>query len=168
MMKYNSQNHLLKILQTLSKAKVRHIVCGGVAVVLHGVERMTIDLDIALDFDPGNVRRFNAAMKRLSLVPRVPISAECLADKKQRETLIREKNALVFTFIDTENPFRMVDVLLTAENSYKALYAKSEKRKIGRVAVRVASKRQIISMKSKVRPLRDKDRFDINALKKAQ
>ncbi len=167
-MKHVHQNHLLEILTRLSRAKVRYIVCGGVAVVLHGVERMTVDLDLALDFDPGNVKKFNATITELGLIPRVPISPDFLMNEQQREALIAEKNAMVFTFVDPESPFRMVDVLLSADKSYKALYKGSEIRRIGRVAVRIASKRQIIAMKKKVRPIREKDRFDINALQRVR
>jgi hypothetical protein len=167
-MKPVNNNHLLEILTRLSRAKVRYIVCGGVAVVLHGVERMTIDLDLALDFDPRNVKKFNATIAGLGLIPRAPVSPEFLFDKKLRESVVREKKALVFTFIDPDNPFRMVDVLLPADKSYDALYKGSEVKRIGKVTVRIASKRQIITMKKKVRPLRDKDRFDIEALRKVK
>jgi intracellular sulfur oxidation DsrE/DsrF family protein len=37
-------NHLKDILTALAKKGVRFVVCGGVAVALHGVERMTLDL----------------------------------------------------------------------------------------------------------------------------
>jgi hypothetical protein len=165
-MKDIKSNHLLEILTRLYRAKVRYIVCGGVAVVLHGIERMTVDLDLALDFDPGNVKKFIKAIADLGLIPRVPISPEFLMNKKQRESLIREKNAVVFTFIDPDNPFKMIDVLLSTDKSYGALYKGSEIIKIGKIAVRIASKRQIIAMKRKVRPIRDKDRFDIRALQR--
>ncbi len=44
-------NHLELILSELKMQNVRFIVCGGVAAVLHGVERMTMDIDISLDLD---------------------------------------------------------------------------------------------------------------------
>ena len=161
-----SNNHLLHILSELTAAKVKFIVCGGVAVVLHGVERMTIDLDIALDFSPQNVKIFLTIIKKLKLLPRVPISPEFLSDKTQRELLIKEKGAVVFTFLDPNTPFRMIDVLLCEDKSYKALYSGSTSKRIGKHSIRLASKRQIIAMKKQVKPMRDKDRFDIKALER--
>lgn len=39
------QNHLKDILKELTERGVQFVICGGVALVLHGVERMTLDLD---------------------------------------------------------------------------------------------------------------------------
>ena len=162
----HSNNHLLEILSHLAKAKVKYIVCGGVAVVLHGVERMTVDLDIALDFSALNVKKFLEVVDELGLISRAPIPPEILMDKHQRETLIKEKGAIVFTFVDPSNPFRMIDVMLTENNSYKTLRSESIIKRIGNFSSRIASKQQIIAMKRRVKPLRDKDRFDIKALER--
>jgi hypothetical protein len=37
------------ILQSLDRARVRHILVGGYASVIHGVPRTTVDIDLALD-----------------------------------------------------------------------------------------------------------------------
>ena len=42
-------NYLEELLRKLTEQKVRFVVAGGVAAVLHGVERTTMDLDIALE-----------------------------------------------------------------------------------------------------------------------
>ena len=39
------QNHLKEIITTLADNEVEFIICGGVALALHGVERMTMDID---------------------------------------------------------------------------------------------------------------------------
>jgi hypothetical protein len=162
--RHKQPNHLLQILSTLTEFKVKFIVCGGVAVVLHGVERMTVDLDIALDFSQTNVKRFIRAVNKLGLMPRVPVPPDALFRASQREALIKEKGAVVFSFLDPDNPFRMIDVLLAKDKSYKTLCAESEIKRIGGQGIRIASKKQIIAMKKMVRPLREKDRFDIKAL----
>ena len=165
-MKTYSTNHLLEILLTLSRAKVKFIVCGGVAAVLHGVERMTADIDIAIDFGTPNVKKFLTAVKHLGLVPRAPLPPETLIDKVSRKKMVEVKGALVFTFLDPDNPFRQIDVFLSEKSSYHILLPKSEVIKIGRCKIRVVSKRQLIGMKKKVTPSRDKDRLDIIELEK--
>nr|HPQ54813.1 nucleotidyl transferase AbiEii/AbiGii toxin family protein [Spirochaetota bacterium] len=63
-------NHLKEIITTLSESDVDFIICGGVALVLHGIERMTMDLDLSVDLREQNLQRFIDAMKKLGLVPR--------------------------------------------------------------------------------------------------
>lgn len=79
-MDFNSPTYLVDLLIALTQARVRFIVAGGVAVVLHGVERMTLDLDIALNQDRDNMERFLQFAATNGLVPRAPIPAETLLD----------------------------------------------------------------------------------------
>jgi hypothetical protein len=54
-------------LRALNRARVRYLLIGGYASVLHGVPRTTLDLDLALHPDPANVRRALTALGRLGL-----------------------------------------------------------------------------------------------------
>src|SRR5438128_1254195 len=108
-----SGNHVLEILRVLVAHDVEFVVCGGVAVVLHGVERMTLDVDLSVAMTPENLRRVIAAMRELDLRPRAPVAPEVLLDPKQVKALIAEKHALAFTFLDPDRPYRQVDILLT-------------------------------------------------------
>jgi hypothetical protein len=112
------RNHLKDILQELTEQGVQFVVCGGVAVVLHGVERMTLDLDLVIEMSHENLQRFIDAMRALNLVPRVPVPPEALLDETSRRKMREEKGALVFTFHDIKNPFRQVDIFLTNEPSF--------------------------------------------------
>jgi len=78
--------------------------------------------------------------------------------------LIREKNALVFTFWSPEEPYRQIDLFLTRENSFDDLVADAVYAGNSRPVIRVASRRKLIEMKSRVRPVREKDISDIRAL----
>lgn len=49
----------------LNEKNVRYVVIGGIALVLHGVLRMTVDLDLIIDLEEGNIDRFLSAMKSL-------------------------------------------------------------------------------------------------------
>jgi hypothetical protein len=59
--------YLIDILTTLADHDVNFIVCGGMAVVFHGVERMTMDVDISLDLSPDNVKKFLSAVLEMKL-----------------------------------------------------------------------------------------------------
>jgi len=158
------ESHLIEILCTLQDRGVDFVVAGGVAAVLHGVERMTLDLDVAVSLDPNNLRCFLSALDQLRLVPRAPIPADTILDAARVEELIREKNALVFTFWNPQEPYRQIDMFLTRENSFDDLVADAHALTIRGRTIRVASRRKLIEMKSRVRPVREKDMNDIKAL----
>ena len=50
-------NLLKDVFSSLQRHKVRYIVIGGIAAVLHGVPRATFDLDILIDARPDNAKR---------------------------------------------------------------------------------------------------------------
>lgn len=160
----SQENHLIEILCALSDHQVDYVVAGGVAMVLHGVERMTLDLDVALSLEPGNLRRFLNVMTNLRLVPRAPVRAEIILDPNSVAALIREKNALVFTFWSPQEPYRQIDLFLTRENNFDDLASDAYLLSIRGRTVRVASRPKLIQMKSRVRPIREKDINDIRAL----
>jgi len=55
----------------LNEKNVRYVVIGGIALVLHGVLRMTVDLDLIIDLEEGNIDRFLSAMKSLGYKPKI-------------------------------------------------------------------------------------------------
>jgi hypothetical protein len=160
----SQESHLVEILCALSDHHVDFVVAGGVAMVLHGVERTTLDLDVAVSLEPDNARRFLEAMTDLRLAPRAPVPAEIILDRESIAALVREKNALVFTFWSAQEPYRQIDLFLTRENSFDDLIADAYLLPIRGRVIRVASRRKLIEMKSRVRPVRAKDISDIRAL----
>lgn len=49
-------NLLKDVFSSLQQRKVRYLVIGGIAAVLHGVPRATFDLDILIEANPENAR----------------------------------------------------------------------------------------------------------------
>jgi hypothetical protein len=158
-------NHLKDLILELTRARVRFIVAGGVAMVLHGIERMTVDLDIMLDFEPENVDRFLACASRLGLTPRAPVSAGILRDKGKRAELVETKGALVFTFIDTGNPYRQLDVFISPDLDYSQFAGSTRTVPVESETIRVLTPQALLDLKLQIREPRDKDLFDIKALK---
>lgn len=154
------------LLCSLAAADVRFVVAGGVAVVLQGVERMTVDIDVALDMDPANVRKFVDVMQAQGLQPRVPVPADFIADPENVRRMVEEKNALVFTYIDPANPLKHIDVFLTQDASYARLVGDADSVPLRGHTIRVASKPTLIAMKQAVEPQRAKDAHDIAELRR--
>jgi len=159
-------NHLTTILSALSKNKVKFVVCGGVALVLHGIERVTMDIDISVSMDRDNLQTLISTLKELGMVPRAPIPAESLLDPEKRKIMTEEKGALVFTFIDTKNPFKQVDIFLGRDDLYSYLVKDVSVVQIQDAMIDIISVENLIKMKKEIRPPREKDIHDINELQK--
>jgi hypothetical protein len=162
----DSKNILIEIIEALNLAKVNYIIAGGVAVVLQGVERLTMDLDTAVSLEKENVQKFIDVMKTLGLIPRLPVDAKALLDIDQIKFMVEEKNALVFTFIDPKNPTRQVDFFMLQDLSYESLKNHVEEMDLGNQKINVLTKQKLVELKLKVNPMRDKDLFDIRELQK--
>lgn len=138
---------------------------GGVAIVLHGIERMTLDLDIALNLTQANVDTFLEVMDENSMIPRVPVSGNALSDPTAVEHMIKEKNTVVFSFIDPDEPLKQVDVFLRAELQYNVLEKDSMVCEFEGREVRVISPGELLQLKKAIDPPRSKDVFDIAELR---
>ncbi|MEO5717681.1 MAG: hypothetical protein ABIR29_03815 [Chthoniobacterales bacterium] len=159
-------NHINEIIFALSDAGVEFILGGGVAAVLHGVERVTLDVDVALDMQPRNLENFLGVMTQLGLQPRVPVSARDLLSPEAVRRMIEEKQAMVFSFIDPDKPLRHVDVFLTEKLSFGAMKSDAMPVTIGARTFRIVGLEQLLRIKQSIQPPRDKDIFDIKALEK--
>lgn len=159
-------NYISEILLALSDAEVRFIVGGGVAAVLHGVERSTLDVDVALDMAPPNVEKFLEVMQQLRLQPRVPVSARDLMNPKAIQRMVAEKGAVVFSFVDVDRPLRHVDLFLRNDLSFAELGSSAQMVPIEGRAIRIIGLEKLLAIKRTISPLRDKDLIDIKELEK--
>jgi len=161
-----SDNPYIEILSALAAANVDFIVGGGVACVIQGVERVTMDVDLAVLMAPPNFNRFLFVMRQLKLSPRVPVAPESLLDPEAIDVMVREKHAMVFTFLDIDRPIRQVDLFLRPELSYDSLLPDSEWVNLGDFAVRVLGKSKLLTLKLGIQPPRAKDVLDIEFLRR--
>jgi hypothetical protein len=160
------RNYLRDIVVAMADKKIDFVIAGGVAVVLHGVERVTLDLDVSLSMESKNLKRFLAVMKDRGMTPRAPVPPETLLDAGQLDRIVKEKHAVVFTFVDADNPLKQVDVFLRDHLRYEVLAGDAVTVEIGGRPVRIVSRRRLIAMKRRVRPPRPKDRWDADELEK--
>jgi predicted nucleotidyltransferase len=158
-------DQLLGLLKKLAEQEIKFVVCGGVACVLHGVERATYDLDVSIDFDEKNLKNFIETVKEYNLIPRIPEPVENLLDQKKRMEWIDKKGALVYTFVSNDSPLQL-DIFLSYPKSYFDLVEKANKFRIGEVEFLVSSIEDIIAVKKLVHPMREKDLLDIKELEK--
>lgn len=158
------KNRFSNLLHSLSAAHVEFIVAGGVACVLHGVERVTLDLDLSLNFSPESLSGFLRVMKEFGLPPRAPVAADVLADPDARQAIAENKHAMVFTFQDTNDPFWHVDVFLTEDLAYPILRNSCEEIDLDGCRIQVLSRQKLLELKNAIHPPRPKDQLDIAEL----
>lgn len=155
-----------EVLKSLQKHGVRYLILGGAAVNLHGVPRMTGDLDIAVDLSSENVNALVDALEEAELKPSLPVDPRTLTDPGERDRLRQEKHLVALTFQGTagDRPYREVDVLLDNPIDFNEMYEKRERLTTGDITIDVVSLDHLIEIKSGQG--REQDLADAEALKK--
>ena len=100
------------ILAALNHARVRYMVIGGMAVILHGVDRHTWDLDVSVELTIENLKALEAALKRIGFERRIPAPIEGLADPATRRLWTTKRNMKVYSFHERSAKSRVVDVMV--------------------------------------------------------
>ena len=127
---------------------VRYLVVGGMAVNLYGYVRLTVDLDIMADLSEENLSKITEVMEKFGYTPRVPVNPNDILSDEKREEWIKKKGAVVFTFIDLNQPFKHVDIFLSNPIDFEKAYSRKELLTIGGVKVSIVSIDDLIKMKS--------------------
>lgn len=82
-----------EVFKALNEKGVKYVVVGGVALVLHGVVRMTADLDLFIKMDEENITSFLTAMRELDYKPKIPVQAGDFSDPQKRLQWKKEKGS---------------------------------------------------------------------------
>lgn len=138
---------ILGVVRALRDADVRFVVVGGVAVVVHGHPRMTVDLDLVVELQRDNARRAIEVLSGLGLVPRLPVPATDFADDDVRRSWVEDRNLTVFSMHDPADPRREVDLFADPPLPWDQLWAEVREVDVAGVAVPVASIPHLIQMK---------------------
>ena len=72
----------LELLKAMEDKGIRYVVVGGVAVVLHGFVRATMDLDLVVSLESSNALKFLELVKGLGYRPKMPVPLEQFADSQ--------------------------------------------------------------------------------------
>lgn len=136
----------------LDRAGIDYAVVGDVAVNLHGVPRMTYDVDLMVATHAASLRDCRIVLEQLGLRSRLPFVLEL------------ERNLVAVTFTDPVNPLREVDILVAPSLDPDGVVRRAVRRGTGASAVRVASVEDLIAMKR--RAGRAQDLADIAHLEK--
>ena len=152
------------VFRALVEADVRFLVVGGLAVNVHGFMRMTLDIDIVVKLEPGNIARTFAALGSVGYRPTVPVSAAEFGDVATREGWVREKNMRVLRFHSDEHWETPVDVFASEPFSFDEEYDRAVIRELAGIGgVRVVSLTTLMRMKEAA--ARPQDLADLDNLR---
>ena len=154
------------VLSALNERGVRYVVVGGIAVVLHGHARLTVDLDLVVDLAVGPATEAVHTLSELGFRPRLPVAADDFADPGIRAEWVEHRHLQVFSMYDPTNPIREVDLFAAYPVPFAELLARSTVAMLGSTPVRIASIEHLIAMKEAAG--RDRDAADIEALRQLQ
>lgn len=153
-------------IRKLTEDKVPFVIVGGLAVVLHGHMRLTMDLDLAISLSNNNIKKLVNSLTEAGYVPRLPISLNDFADQSTREDWIKNKGMKALNLWMPPDPFSSLDIMIDIPVDFNQLLSGSEKMLLEETEVHVASIEHLILMKEKAG--RDTDKADIIALKEIQ
>lgn len=149
-------------LGALTAAKVRYLVVGGVAVVLHGHLRTTLDLDLVLQLDKDNLEKALKVFTDLGFQPQVPVPLRSFADPEIREAWTRQKNMTVFSLWHSDFQGFAVDLFLQEPFDFELAYDRALEVTLHDVRATVISLPDLIEMKRIAG--RPQDQIDVEAL----
>jgi hypothetical protein len=94
------------LLSVLSSTQVRYVLVGGLAVVLHGFERLTTDADIIIDLAPDNARNIVRGLVDSGYRALAPVDPLQFADPEVRSRWQKEKGpySIQFLGLDAATP----------------------------------------------------------------
>ena len=147
----------------LNEAGVKYIVVGGIAVNLHGIPRMTYDIDLLLDLEDVNIKKFLRLMKKWGFKPKVPVDIMDFAEKEKREAWIKNKHMKAFCLVNPDWALSEIDVIVNTPVDYQTAFGKIVSIPLRNIAVPIISVDGLIKMKKNTG--RKQDEADIKHLK---
>ncbi len=138
---------IFDVFRKFNDKQLDYVIVGGVALVLHGVVRLTADLDLVVALERGNLLVLLEAMNELGYRPRVPVQPEDLLNPEVRASWIHDKNMEVFSFYDPGKPLALVDIIIRETICYEEIRRNAVDISVDGVQVPVASVDDLIKLK---------------------
>ncbi len=151
-----------EVFRKLKDENVRYAVAGGVALVLHGVVRLTADLDLIVELGTENLRKFITAINKLGYKPKPPVNAEDFIDPLNRKAWKEEKGMEVFSFYHPKMPMNLIDVFVNEPVRFNEIENEIVIFKARDIEIPVISKKHLKVLKMKAN--RPQDIADIEAI----
>ena len=146
----------LDLFHALHRHQVDYLLVGGLAMNLHGVPRMTMDVDLVLVMNAANLDRFIACAGELELTPTAPVTLNSLKDPEQRKIWREQKHMIAFGLQNTRARIPvMVDVLIAPPLDVEQALARVVERDVDGLPIKLAAIDDMIALKQGTGRLQD-------------
>lgn len=156
--------HLKEIFKSLHKHEVKYLLCGGVAVNLYGIPRMTADIDVLLEWTEDNLERFEKAVAEHGYKKNLFFALKTLLQNEIRLKYIKEKNLIAFSYSSDLLQALSLDVLVDVPIDFTDCWSRKETKHLKETPVYLLSVDDLIQLKEYAN--REQDRSDIVNLKR--
>lgn len=138
----------LSLFSALNRSGVRYVLVGGLAAVFHGVDRITADVDLAIDLAPACAADCIRALTDVGLRPMVPVDPAQFADAAVRAAWRRERGMQVFSFWDPAHTRPSVDLFVENPLPFDELWNASQIIALDGISIRIARIDHLIRLKA--------------------
>jgi len=146
------------IFHALNKASTRYLVAGGIAVNIHGYQRMTMDLVLVIRLDSDNIKRVMKTLSQLGYTPIVPVTSDDFIDPKKRKSWIETKNMQVLSLQSSQFPETTIDIFVTEPFDFDKEYELAVQAELSPdIIIKIVNIPALIRMKKKAGRARDLD-----------
>ena len=138
---------VIDFLKKLGEDNIKSLICGGLAVNIYGIPRMTADIDVLLDFEKENIAKFENIIESFDYKTILPFRLSDIVEKHKRIKLKKEKNLIAFSYYNAKNNLMSVDVLIEPPFSFDEMWEKRETRNIDGSILNIVAVDHLIEMK---------------------
>lgn len=147
----------LDLFRALNDHQVRYLVVGGLAMNLHGVPRMTMDIDLVLAMDEENLDRFIACAEQMKLAPVAPVNLVDLKNPQQRKQWAEEKHMVAFGLQAPAAGAPLLDILITPAIDVESALQRAVIQTVQEATICIAAVDDLIALKQAARRHQDMD-----------
>lgn len=147
----------IELFKKLHKNNIRYLVCGGLAVNIYGIPRMTADIDLLVDFEESNLTDFDNAVKHLLYQSVLPVSINTYVNKEERQKALREKNLIAYSYFNSRANYMNLDVLMDVPLRFEDMWISKETRALEDFAINIVSVEHLIELKKYANRKQDVD-----------
>ena len=158
--------YYFELLEQLFRKRVRYLIVGGLAVNLHGVPRVTQDVDLIISMDKENILKMITILEELGYQARLPVDPKDLTDPEKVRDWVENRNMKAFSFFQPEEQYKVVDIVIEHPLEFEQAYKNRSVKTVRDIEIFLASLEDLITTKESAG--REQDLSDIEMLRKVE
>ena len=137
----------LRVLKAFEDGGIRYVLVGGLAVLLHGVDRLTADIDLVIDLAPEQAAKAIEALLALGLKAGAPVDPRDFSSPAVRRRWREESGLVVLSFWDPQHRCPTVDLFAEYPMDFETMFNNAVIMPLSGTQVRTASVAHLVQIK---------------------